>query len=439
MFKQYQHIHFIGAGGSGISALARLALAAGKPVTGSDTGESVFTRDLRKAGALIVIGHRAENLPPAADLVIYTEAIDRLTNPEYLAAVERGLKVMSYFQALGEWSAGKKTIVVTGTHGKTTTTALLGCALIRAGLSPTVIVGSEIPEFGHSNLYIGTSDWFVVEGCEYRRSFLNLHPFGMIILNCEPDHLDYYKDEADYVSAFRELALRVPTDGFIVANATDKNAAALAAESRGRAILVTPETVDRYDFHLRLMGDFNRANAAHACQAAEAVSADPRIAREAMEDFGGAGRRMEVRGTVNGATLIDDYGHHPTEVRATLGAIRQRFPHKKLLCVFQPHQYSRTFQFLDAFAEAFGDADRVIIPTIYAARDTEEDKKKVSAASLVARIAARHPSALWGEGMEKTKELVLREAKPDTVIVVMGAGDISRLVDDLLASNAKLV
>lgn len=428
-----QRVHFIGIGGSGISALALLYLSQGKRVTGSDVAESGFTREVREAGGTVTLGHRGENVPEGADGVVFSEAIDKTTNPEYLAAQRRGIKTLSYFEALGEFSKTKKTIVVTGTHGKTTTTAMLGEAMIAAGLDPTVVVGTRVPAFGNRNLYIGKGNhrqggadgWLVVEGCEYRRSFLNLHPFGVVMLNCETEHLDYYKDEADYQSAFAELARRIPAEGFLVINGKDKNLNRVAEDFRGNLIRVD-ETVG---LRLTVPGKFNEWNAACALAAARAMGAEEGLVRQSLEAYRGSGRRMEIKGEVNGVTLIDDYGHHPTEVRETLKAIKERYPGRRLICVFQPHQYSRTHQLLAEFKQAFGAADHVIIPNIYEARDSDEDKKKISAESLVAAIGQTHPSIEWGRNFETTVRRLREILKPGNVLVTMGAGDIGRLAE----------
>ena len=264
-------LHIIGIGGIGISALAFWALKEGKQVTGSDVADSALIKDLRSQGAMIEIGHRAENYGNDVELVLYTEAIDFKTNPEYSRAKELDIRTMSYFQALAEICEGKKTILVTGTKGKTTTTAMLGLALIEAGLDPTVIVGSKVNEFGLRNIHVGNSDLVVVEACEYRRSFLNFEPFGVIILNCVPDHLDYYKDEDDYVGAFVELAKKVPKNGFIVYNKDDKNASLAAESSKTRLIGVNRAEADSLEIKLQVLGSFNQLNALHALKAAKAL------------------------------------------------------------------------------------------------------------------------------------------------------------------------
>lgn len=419
MLDTIHHIHFIGIGGSGVSSLAYLAQAKGLKVTGSDVAESPVTGKLRNEGITVFIGHEAKQLGELTELVVYSEAIDREKNPEFLEAEKRGIRTLSYFSAIGEISRHKKTVAVVGTHGKTTTTAMLGQALAEAGADPTVIVGAQVPAFDDRNIRIGHSEWFVVEGCEYRRSFLSLRPFGVVLLNCEPEHLDYYKDEADYVSAFEALVKKIPEEGFLVFNQTDKNAVKVSGACAGQRI-----PVDRpLGIELSVPGDFNRWNAAHAYAAGVQVSPDLR-SESGLKRFTGAARRMEVKGEKDGVTVVDDYAHHPTEIRVTLKALREKYPDKRIICVFQPHQYSRTYKLLEDFKGAFGDADQVLIPNIYEARDSHEDKSKINAMALAENISQTHPAARWTEDFEKTVEILKQTTQTGDVVVTMGAGDV---------------
>ncbi len=431
--ENYKKIHFIGIGGIGISALAYLALAEGKRVTGSDVASSDLIDDLRHNGAHISIGHDGKNVAEDIELVVYTEAIDHENNPEYKKAKEMGIPVLSYFQALGQVSRTKKTLVVAGTHGKTTTTAMLGLALIQAGLDPTVIVGSKLKEFDQKNIYIGKGDLFVAEGCEYRRSFLSLDPYGVILLNCEAEHLDYYKDEDDYLKAYQELVEKIPTNGFLVANMDDENVKKIASFCAGKLIEVHADDVEKLNFNLQVMGDFNKSNATHALKAAIEAEANPDEVRKALESFKGAWRRLETKGKFKGALVIDDYGHHPTEVRLTLEAVKEGHPNRRLICVFQPHQHSRTHMMLEEFKEAFGPADKVIIPDIYEARDTEEDKAKIDSEKLAKAIS--HPDVTWGKDLDYTFDLLSDVVEKDDVLLVMGAGNIGTLAERLITNK----
>ena len=432
MFKKYNHIHFIGIGGSGISALAYLALAEGKKVSGSDITDSETLDKLRQLGAEIFVAHAAKNVAHMTDLVIYSEAIDVANNPEFQEVKKRNLFSLTYFQALGELSHMKQSIVVVGTHGKTTTTAMLGTALVESNIDPTVIVGSSVSHFQGRNIYIGKSNWLVVEGCEYRRSFLSLSPFGVVFLNCEAEHLDYYHDEKDYMDAFIELIKKIPSEGFVVANMDDANVRQIVQYCQGQVIPVNTKIVEDFDLNLSIPGDFNQFNATQAYLAAEYIGAEPNTIRKALKSFKNTARRMEIKGDVNGITVIDDYAHHPTEIQATLGALKEKYPDKRLICVFQPHQHSRTYYFLNEFKESFYDADVVIIPNIYATRDSEEDKAKINAEQFVQTLAEKHPQIIWGKDFNNTLNILKTEARSGDLIVTMGAGDVNKIAELLL-------
>ncbi len=397
-------------------------------------GTNPTTQKLKAEGAEVFIGHKPENLNELCELVVYSEAIDKNKNPEYLAAKEREIRTISYFEALGEMSASKKTIVVAGTHGKTTTTAMLGQALEEAGVDPTVIVGSRVPAFDNRNIRIGHSEWLVAEGCEYRRSFLHMQPFGIVLLNCELEHIDYYKNEADYLSAYHDLVTKIPEDGFLVYNANDKNCREISQACKGKKIGIKPS--DGETLELSVPGQFNQLNAAHALEAAKQVTENGDKAKEGIEAFTGTARRMEMKGEKDGVMLIDDYGHHPTEVKATLKALKEAHSNRRLICVFQPHQYSRTHELLEDFAHAFNSAEMVIIPNIFEARDTDEDKAKISAEKLVETISQSHSSCHFGNGPEKTLETLKKEAKKSDLIVTMGAGDVYKIGEAFLASSS---
>jgi UDP-N-acetylmuramate--alanine ligase len=431
MFQGIKHIHFIGMGGSGISALAHLALAEEKKASGSDARGSAVLKMLQDEGATVYGGHKATQVGSDVDLIIYSEAIDKDVNPEYVAAIERGIRVMSYSEALGELSETKKTVIVTGTHGKTTTTAMLGQALTAAGMDPTVIVGSRVSAFGNRNLRLGRSEWLVVEGCEYKRSFLHLEPFGVVILNCEWEHPDYYKDEADYMSAFKALITKIPEEGFVVGNGADGNVNVLMRDFKGHKIEVNNVMVQDLQCELQIPGKFNRWNAAHAYKTAELMGAGLPLVRKGLEAFTGTARRLEFKGERDGVMIFDDYAHHPTEIKATLRALKEKYPEKRLVCVFQPHQYSRTIKLLEGFQTAFGDADTVVVPSIYEARDSEADKKTLTAQRFVSKISERHEHVLYGDGFENTLKILKNFIKTGDLVVTMGAGDVYKVLDKI--------
>jgi UDP-N-acetylmuramate--alanine ligase len=393
ILQQAKNIHFIGIGGIGISAIARMLIAQGKQVSGSDSSESEITKSLEKMGAKIFIGQKKENIPVGIDLFIYTVAVKE-DNPEFIEAKSRGVKMMTYAQTLTEISKSKYTIAVAGTHGKTTTTAMIAKILIDAGLDPTVIIGSLIrnpvsressssfngvPNYSEdvplgqdqderTNYISGKSKYLVVEACEYERSFLNILPKVAVINNIDADHLDYYGDLDGVISGFREFAQKVSSDGFVVCDPTDEKVAKALAGVEGKII----DRKDYYSSSIKLIvpGEHNRLNAATAIAVAKLLGVETAKALKSLETFSGAWRRFEYKGkTKNGALLYDDYAHNPQKVRAALQGARELFPDKRIVVVFQPHLFSRTKLLLSEFATAFNDADEIILAPIFPARE----------------------------------------------------------------------
>ena len=432
MLDNLRHIHFIGIGGSGISGIAYLALSHGLKVTGSDSTHSPITDALEHAGIEVIIGHKKENLDELAELVIFTEAIDQENNPEYLRAKELGIKTLNYFEAIGEISKHKKTIAIIGTHGKTTVTAMLGQALGAANLDPMVILGAQVKGFDNKNIRIGHGELFIVEGCEYRRSFLSLKPFGAVLISCEAEHLDYYKDEEDYVNAYIEFVKKIPKDGFLVYNKDNPNSVKVSEHCVGKRIPVDSELVKKLNIKPQIPGGFNMENTAFAYTASEAINANSELVKKELKKFIGVARRMEVLGDINGVTMISDYAHHPTEIKATLKALKAEYAGKRIICVYQPHQYARTLTIMNDLPDSFNDADLLIIPNIYVARDTEDDKKKINAEKLIEMISKKHPNAIWGENFDKTVEILKKEVKKGDLLIIMGAGDIVQVADDFI-------
>ncbi len=405
-FEDAKNIFFVGVGGIGISALARLFKANGKNVSGADKNASPLTEELKGEGIELFIGHDENQLPKNTDLLIYSEAVS-LDNPELERARELGIPMMNYFQALGKVAESYHLVAIAGTHGKTTTTAMLGLILERAGLDPTVIVGTKVKEFGNKNVRIGASELMLVEACEYRRNFLSLNPDLLGILNIELDHLDYFKNFEDYEKAFHEFASQ-------------------SSET------VWPDDVAEYENEVCVPGWHNLMNAGMAANLARKLGVNEAVIASALRDFNGTWRRFEYRGTCAGALVYDDYAHHPTAIQATLQAAREKHPESRIIAVFQPHQYSRTAKLLDAFAESFEDADEVIIPNIYEARDSMQDKHSVSAESLVEEISQHHENVKFGDGFEKTAEYLLETANDGDLILIMGAGDVTHMIPMIL-------
>ena len=426
-FDNFKHVHFIGVGGIGISAVARMLLGEGKIVSGSDESVSSVTKSLEALGVRIYEKHGAQNIDEDVDLIIYTIAISD-DNAELAQAKSLGVPVITYPQSLEIISKNKKTIVISGTHGKTTTTSMIATAMIENDFDPTVIVGSILKEW-NSNFLPGKSDYFVVEGCEYKRSFLNLHPYGLVITNIEADHLDYYKDLADIKSAFRELAERVPVDGFIVTNFENNSVAEVVTGLACKIIDYKKANIS--DVSLKIPGAHNVENAQATYSVLEALGARSENIKKSLENFSGVWRRFEYIGeTSKGTVVYDDYAHHPTEIKAFLKAARETFSDKKILAVFQPHLFSRTKDFLEEFAQSFGNADEIVILPIYKAR--EVDTGEISSQDLVDKITALGQNARLIEDFAKAKDYILNNKDENWVVTTIGAGEANLLAEQLV-------
>lgn len=426
---KYKRVHFIGIGGIGVSAVARMMLYEGKEVTGSDRSESEITEMLEQIGIKVSYGQKAENISIGTDLVVYTVAITD-DNPELMQAKKLSIATMTYPEFLGALSKDKFTIAVSGTHGKTTTTGMIAKILIDAGLDPTVIVGSLVKDSqgNRTNFIPGKSKYLVIEACEYRRSFLNYYPQILVVTNVDNDHLDYYKDVAEIQSAFNELAQRVPQDGFIV---TDKNNSAIVPVLEDvEAKVVNYSLYNTLPMVLKVPGVHNKKNAAAAFAVAIAIGIEPKVAQASLESFAGTWRRFEYKGeTKNGARVYDDYGHHPTEIKATLQGARELYPRERLIVAFQPHLYSRTKLLFDDFAAAFGQADEVVLAPIYAAR--EVDDGTVCSEILAAKISEHGAYAKSFSSLKEVENYLSEKSKKGDVIVVMGAGDIYKIAENI--------
>lgn len=422
---------FTGIGGIGMSALAQMLAADGNIVAGSDREESPVTRMLEEKGIQVSIGQKAENLPNELDLLVYSDAVPE-DNPERAAAAARGVAQLSYFQVLGRVSAGKRTIAVAGTHGKTTTTGMLAKILHDAGVSPSAIVGSIVEDFG-SNYLPGDSDLFVVEACEYRDHLLELSPEVLVITNLEWDHTDYFPTLAALQATFRRAIERVPANGSIITRPDEPNIQPLLEHAKAKVVDYTKEPT----FALRLPGTFNQDNARAAAAAARAIAPDLKDTEIAasLGDFHGTWRRFQYKGSVlGGVDLYDDYAHHPSAILETLRAMRKKMQDEgktgRLIAAFHPHLYSRTRDLFDGFVRAFGDADEVIIAPIYAARQ-EEDDGAVSSELLAKRITEEGVSAHAADSLQDVERQLRQTAKPGDVIITMGAGDIYKVADAL--------
>ena len=423
-------VHFIGIGGIGISAIARMMLAEGKAVTGSDCSSSSVTLRLERLGAKIFYAHRSEHLSPEVSLVVYSTAVPA-DNPELQEAHKLGIPTLSYPEMLGRVTKDKYTIAVSGTHGKTTTTAMLAEILLSAAFDPTVIVGSLLlSHFAgwRTNFIAGHSRYFLVEACEYRRSFLNLSPQILIITNIDNDHLDYYRDITDIQSAFIELAAKIPTDGFLI---TDVRSERLQPILQTVQCQVIDYQNVKESIKLSVPGRHNLLNARAAFAAAKILGITSPAALGALKNFKGTWRRFEYKGKMSsGAEIFDDYAHHPTEIKATLETAHQLAGGRRLRVVFQPHLYSRTKLLFNELAESFTLADEVIVTEIYAAREPKDEM--VTAGGLARAIAKNGQDVRYLKTFAEIKKYLEKTGQKDDLILTLGAGNIFGLAEDLV-------
>lgn len=410
-----------------MSGLARLFLHEGKEVSGSDRAPSDITNALELEGVKFFGSQTAENISSrqGLELVVYTEAMTK-DHPEMVAARELGVPMMNYFEALALVANQYYLIAVAGTHGKTTTTAMLIDILEEAGLDPTAIVGSLRSKTG-SNFRSGKSKYFIVEACEYKRDFLYLEPDVLVITNIEAEHLDYYKDLDDVQTAFRELSMKVREGGVVVAQVADPNVAPVLEGLNVEVIDYKPYL--DLSLPLKVPGIHNRLNAAAARAAADKVGIADEVAKTSLSNFAGTWRRFEYKGTLNGAPVYDDYGHHPTELTATMSGTRELYPDKKLIVVFQPHLYSRTAELFDNFVAALSEADKVIVTHVYDARDT--GKQGVTGGTLVEAIKQKNSDSMYIEAFDDVVSELRSSVTADDVVLVMGAGDVTRVAAEL--------
>jgi UDP-N-acetylmuramate--alanine ligase len=448
-------IHFIGIGGIGVSALARYFLAQGAEVSGSDLSPSEITDDLKKLGVKIStpcqngfgtgqVGHNKKNLPADADLVIYSAAVGN-DNPELKEAKARGIKCRTYAQALGELTKQYFTIAVSGSHGKSTTTAMLANILVKAGFDPTVIIGTKLKEFGDSNFRAGKSKYLLIEADEWNGSFLNYRPKMIVLTNIDREHLDYYENLNHIIKTFREYVGHLPDNGILAANQNDHNITRMLTRFKvqdlrfkiiryGKSILKS-EFLNLKSL-LKVPGEHNVYNALAALSAARALKIPDKISFKALSEYRGAWRRFEWLGKFNGADIISDYAHHPTEIRATLQAAREKYLYpvrnrrfsngvkKEIWCVFQPHQLQRTeFLFRD-FVSAFDAADKIFLLDIYGVPGREKEGSKVSSEKLAMAIKKRGKNAVYFSDFGTMVKALKKSADKNKTILIMGAGDI---------------
>lgn len=430
-------VHFIGIGGIGVSSLAQYYAEKGWKVSGSDLVSSEITKDLEKKNVEIKIGpHKSDFLSPDTVKVIYSPAV-KDDNPEIKKAKKLKMVLQSYPEALGELTKKYFTIAVCGTHGKSTTTAMLSLVLIRAGLDPTVIIGTKLKEFQNSNFRSGRSNFLIIEADEHMASFLNYWPKAIILTTLEPDHLDYYKNFKNYRAAFKKFISHLPKNGIFAVNNDIKAESSKAIFDHAkkekikiRKYSLRSKEAGKVGEFLKIKGEHNVSNALAVLTISRALKIPDEISFMALAEYKGAWRRMEEKKIkIKGkkAVLISDYGHHPTEISATIRAIKAKYPKKIIWLVFQPHQYQRTFYLFKDFVKILSSlpVEKIIIPPIYdvAGRENAALKNKVSSKILVERINKIKKYAFYCPSLKELNGY-LKEKFNGEILVIMGAGDI---------------
>jgi len=453
-FNHPNHVHFIGIGGISMSGLAEILLKRGFTVSGSDAHKSELTEKLEHDGAQVFYGQRAENIIEGIDVVVYTAAV-HADNPEFAAAAKKGLPILTRAELLGQIMRNfEKSVAISGTHGKTTTTSMLSEILMDAKKDPTISVGGMLDAIG-GNIRVGGPELFVTEACEYTNSFLSFFPTMELILNIEADHLDFFKDIDDIRNSFRRFVELLPEDGTLIINSDIKDYEYICGGTPCKVITVGSDpkkshysagniTFDQnacasYDLFvdgvkadtvmLGVPGMHNVYNSLAAIAAAHELGIGNEQIKAGLRAFGGTHRRFEKKGELGGVTIIDDYAHHPQEIAATLSTAKN-YPHREVWCVFQPHTYTRTKALMDDFAAALSMADHVILADIYAARET--DNLGISSKTLADRILALGTDTWYFPSFEEIEKFILKKCVNGDLLITMGAGDIVKVGEKLL-------
>ena len=452
-------LYFVGIGGVGMSSVARLLKNNGFAVSGSDTLSNLATSALKNIGVKINFQQNGQCIDNSTGLIVTSSAIPD-NNLDLLKAKSLGIKIIKFSQLLGLLMKGKRGIAVSGTHGKTTTTAMISTILQTAGLDPACVIGGDTPGFD-DNYRPEKSDLFVTEACEYDRTFLNLTPQMAVITNIDEDHLDYYKDIAELTSVFAQFASSICSNGLLITNehvfnilndfsSIKCNVESFAIVNDKKKSMVQWEATQPIlrdgknyftifyngkffgDFYLTIPGTHNVMNALAAIGICHYAGVSKDVMAKAISAFKGVNRRFQVLGIVNDITIVDDYAHHPTAIETTLKAAKERYEGRRIWCLFQPHQYSRTRLLLERFVHSFGYADKIILSEIYSARDSVEDKEAVSSLDIVKRMEDLGSDVeLISDHTEITNSLCHRLA-PGDVLLVMGAGDIWNVGENVL-------
>jgi UDP-N-acetylmuramate--alanine ligase len=422
-------VHFIGVSGIGMSAVAWLSLSHGMKVSGSALEENDQTRRLQTMGMQFHLGHRGEHVP-VSDLVVRSAAVPE-DNPEVLEARKRRITVMRYSEYLGALMRNKSGVAIAGTHGKTTTTAMTAAVAHRAGLDPTVVCGGVMKQFG-SNAVSGKGDLFIAEACEYNRSFLDLPKRYVVILNIEPEHLDYYADLDEIRQAFRLFLESTEEGGFACVNGDDPNVRAVVDGAGVRMHVKRGET-ELVSVHLAVPGRFNCINAAVSAVWALEFGVEPSVITDALGSFQGTVRRLDRLGYFDGIPVYSDYAHHPTEIASSLSALREMHGGQEITLVFQPHQYSRTSHFFTDFVKVLAGADRIILTEVYRQRDVENAHLSIGSDALFRELERKMGDrVVLVEGIDQISSHLRTISPQKGVIVFMGAGDIDAVARKLV-------
>ena len=454
-FSKPAHIYFIGIGGISMSGLAHILEDKGFKISGSDAKESAMTKALEDMGIKVFYGQKKENLDACGDIdaVVYTAAVHP-DNPEFIAAKEKNIPLLTRAELLGQiMKEYELPVAISGTHGKTTTTSMISKVLLEANMDPTLSIGGIFKDIG-GNIRVGQSKYFVTEACEYTNSFLSFFPKVSIVLDIDADHLDFFKDLDDIRNSFKKFCNLLPDDGTLIINSDIDN---MEEITEGLSCnIITYGSKDSSDYYpsditydefanasftinrknkapiqikLSVPGEHNVYNAIAAVAACDLMGVDPEYMIKALREFTGTNRRFEHKGVVDGVTIVDDYAHHPTEIKATLSAA-QNYPHKTLWCVFQPHTYTRTKALMHEFAEALSLADKVVLADIYAARET--DHLGISSRTLQEEIKSLGHDCYYFPSFEEIEKFLLQNCTKDDLLITMGAGDVVKIGENLL-------
>jgi len=454
-FNKPAHIYFIGIGGISMSGLAHILEDKGFTISGSDSKESAMTKTLESMGIKVFYGQKKENLDACGpiDAVVYTAAVHP-DNPEFMAAKEKNIPMLTRAELLGQiMKEYELPVAISGTHGKTTTTSMISKILLEADMDPTLSIGGVFKDI-NGNIRVGQSKYFVTEACEYTNSFLSFFPKVSVVLDIDADHLDFFKDLDDIRHSFRKFCQLLPEDGTLIINGDIENLDEITSGLNCRIITYGSQktndyypsditydeyanatfTINRKDgsslkVSLSVPGEHNVYNAIAAVAVSDLMDVDEKAITNALLHFSGTNRRFEHKGVVDGVTIVDDYAHHPTEIKATLSAALN-YPHKTLWCVFQPHTYTRTKALMHEFAEALSLADKVVLADIYAARET--DHLGISSRTLQEEIKKLGHDCYYFPSFEEIEKFLLQNCTRDDLLITMGAGDVVKIGENLL-------